>query len=587
MELYIMKFLSKEWTISELDDFLVKEMCGRYGVCDLSSILLLNRGVDLENAGQILNPSLKTCMPDPKALKDINCGADLLLNTVLSKETICVMGDYDVDGMTSTAILYRYLSSIGAQIETYLPNRFSEGYGGTVDSAETIIKTKKPSLVIMVDNGSSSHDLVACFKQGGVKVIIIDHHVVPLVYPKADAFINPFRPDDESNLKYLCSAGLVFLFLVYLKNKLEESPVYKEAKNLPNLLTYLDLVALATVCDMVPLKGVNRAYVRKGLLVLQASYGSPGLKALLTISGARGQLNSETLGFTIGPAINAASRMGKQQLALELLCTSDVQKAQDLAEHLKATNIKRQQVENDCFKQAISVIERDELYKRELIFLGDSRWSKGLIGIIAGRIKETYNIPTCVYCIDDDGLCTASGRSVPDVHLGNIVLEAKTNGLLLKGGGHSQAVGFSFELSAADALKEHLINSISKQVSRNLVTYKDTIDSKLSLVAFNKNFLQTINTLEPYGVDFKPPVFLLPNVKITGAKIIGKNNNSITCSITDGVITVRAVCFKCVPSKLSDYLLSSTNACNVVVSVKADTYRGNIAPLLNIVDVAI
>lgn len=616
-----MKFLVRNWELAESDIFKVKEIATHCDGCDIAASVLVKRGIDLASIKATINPSLRANMPDPQTVTDMQKATEIVAQVVDNSGRVCILGDYDVDGMTSSAILQSYLTFLGVKTDVYLPSRFGEGYGGNASTSEAILSQYSPDVLIMVDNGSSSHELVAAFKEAGVKVVILDHHTIDTLMPEADAVVNPCRVDDSSGLEYLCSAGLVFLFLVamnalwqkrglenlaptnlaqddkdtpgapkdqYVSSAMGAVIANKKPLKLPNLLKYLDLVALATVCDMVPLKGVNRAFVKKGLRLLAEDYAHCGLRAILELTNFGAALKPDTFGFVIGPFLNAASRMGKQELALQLLTTQDKVKADFLAKKLQEVNTARQLSENIIFNQAVELIERGSLHEQSVIFVGAQDWSSGLVGIIAGRIKEIYQKPTCVYSINPDGTATASGRSVVGVNLGSAVMNAKNEGLFIKGGGHAQAVGFSFDLANLEKITTFLQNQVTKQLTRSQVEAQTTgtIDAQISLLGVNKNLIESLSKLEPFGVAFAEPLFLIKAVKLEGAQLIGKNQNSISCFVTDGLQKVRSLCFKCLPSKLGYALQSTENKLyDLVVTVKGDLRKGNVYPMLHIVDV--
>lgn len=576
---------NKKWLEKETPNNLIELLMDSHSISYLLARVLLNRGITPENSQDFFNGKLKNSMPNPYFLKDMNKAVELTKQIILQKKSICILGDYDVDGMTSVSLLHKYLNYIGNSPSYYIPNRFTEGYGGSEASVSFIIK-KNPQLIIMVDNGSSSHNLVNALLEQNKQVVIIDHHAIELNMPNANAIVNPARIDDNSNLNYLCSAGIVFLFLVALNRELINcSFLNKNNNHTAYLLSLLDLVALATVCDMVPLIGINRVFVKQGLIVL-SKREHVGLESLLEVLSFNNKVNTDTLGFTLGPAINAASRMGKEEMALKLLISDNKTEALKLAINLKESNIDRQKAEDLIIKSATEKLNSKEI-KENFIFLGSNEWSQGIVGIIAGRIKEMHNKPTCIYSINlENNTATASGRSVSNIDLGSVVLAAKQEGLLVKGGGHSQAVGFSFNLDLKDKIFEFFNKNIKLQIARKKIDNTLFIDYNLALSAINTNLIKELLTLEPFGTAFLEPLFRISSVFINNVRPIGRNRNHLSFDVSDGLRKVKGICFKAIPSKLGDTLCNiSSSPVDIIVGVKGNFYKGNIYPNLILFDI--
>lgn len=576
---------NKKWLEKEHPNNLLELLMDNHNISYLLAKVLLNRGINLENSQDFFNGKLKNCMPSPYVIKDMNKAVELTKQILLQKKSICILGDYDVDGMTSVSLLYKYLNYVGSNPSYYIPNRFTEGYGGSENSINFIIQ-KNPQLVIMVDNGSSSHSLVNSLLEKNIQVIIIDHHAIELNMPNANAIVNPARIDDTSNLNYLCSAGIVFLFLVALNRELLNCNFLNKNINYTSyLLSLLDLVALATVCDMVALVGINRVFVKQGLIVL-SKRENVGLDSLLEVLSFNDRVNTDTFGFTLGPAINAASRMGKEETALKLLIEENKEKALKLAISLKESNIDRQKAEDIIIKSATEKLNNEKITE-DFIFLGSNEWSQGIVGIIAGRIKEMHNKPTCIYSINlENNIATASGRSVSNIDLGSVVIAAKQEGLLVKGGGHAQAVGFSFKLELKDTIFEFFNKHIKLQITRKQIDNTLFIDYNLALSAINTNLVKDLLKLEPFGTAFLEPVFRIPSVFINNVKPIGRNRNHLSFDVCDGIRKVKGVCFKAIPSKLGDTLCNmSSNPVDIIASVKGNFYKGNLYPNLILLDI--
>ncbi|MGV3278341.1 single-stranded-DNA-specific exonuclease RecJ [Rickettsiales bacterium LUAb2] len=576
----------KTWISQQNPNNIVELLVEKYGISNILANLLLNRNINQEKITYFLDPKLRNFMIDPSLIKDMDNAILIMLDIILNKQSVYILGDYDVDGMTSTAILYNYLTNLEVPVNYYIPNRFSEGYGGGIDSVKNII-TQKPSLVIMVDNGSSSIDEIELLRNNNIKVIVLDHHVTQPLMPNANALVNPNRLDDTSNLGYLCAGGLVFLFLVALNRALNNNNYFSDKKPI-DLLQYLDLVAMATVCDMVPLTELNRAYVTQGIKIL-ISGKHVGLSSLLEVLNFNNKIDAETLGFTLGPIINAASRLGKEHLAIELLTTRNPNRAIQLAVEMKELNQNRQAIEDQIINQAVGEINNIKLNDNDkFIFIGNHEWSKGLVGIVAGRIKEIHHKPTCVYAVDaSTNIATASGRSIPNLDLGSIVIAAKQAQLLTKGGGHSQAVGFSFNLDRKEEIFQFFNEKINRQINKHNINPNLQIDADISLTAIDNRLIIDLLKLQPFGVQFSEPIFKISRVFINNIQQIGAQKNHLAFEVTNGYKKVKGIAFKAIPSILGENLLKLNNQeVDIVVTVKANFYKGNTYPNLILLDIS-
>jgi single-stranded-DNA-specific exonuclease len=569
---------NKKWILTQNDSSLVAKATQIYSINSQIAKVLLNRQLSLSDIASFIDPKLKFLMPNPFSLFNMDKACELIIKAINKKEHIVLFSDYDVDGITSNTLLYKYLKSLNANISTYIPNRFTEGYGLSMQSLPNILKLK-PHLVILLDNGSSSHNEIKILQEQGIDVVIVDHHALDTNPPKASAILNPKHINDTSNQSQLCTVGIVFLLLVALNQTLK-------ADN--NLLQYLDLVALGTVADMVPLVGLNRAYVMQGLKLLKKT-NNIGLQALIEQLNLKQAIDYETIGFGIAPVINAASRLKTGQLAFDLLNTDNQTIANTLANELIGLNKERQKQEDATINSAMEQIKNSDAHKNALIFAGHSSWQQGTVGIIAGRIKEIYNKPSCIYYIDEiNKIATASGRSVDGLDLGEIILGAKARNLITKGGGHSQAVGFSFSL---DKLEE-LANFLNKEITKKSSNYNSIstlfIDDIIPINNINIYFAQSLVNIAPFGINFPEPLFLLNNVKLSSVMQIGEHKNHISAMLSDGFsFNIKSICFKALPGVLGEKLLSANNLfINAVVSVKINFYNGREYTNLVIKDIA-
>lgn len=578
----------KTWLKITIDTEVAKKVSILYKIEIILATILLNRGVSIEDIPSFLDPKLKHQMQDPNLLKDMDKFCKRIHKSLDNKEKIIILGDYDVDGITSSSMLYKYLKNLQAKVQTYIPNRYTEGYGISLKALENIAK-EKPKLLILLDNGSVSFSEVKKAKELGMDVLIVDHHSVDIELPEVEAFINPKQIDDLSNNNNLCTAGLVFMCMVALNSYLEEENYFSKNKiKKENILNYLDLVALGTVCDMVPLQGLNRALVFQGLKIMhkRENISIRSLSDALCINKA---IDVETLGFSFGPCINAGSRMGDSQLPLNLFTTEESYVADSLANKLIMLNEKRQEEEDKIIQSATVEIANKKLENNSVIFVGSEYWSGGIVGIIAGRIKENYGKPALIFSIDKEkGIATGSGRSVEGVDLGNIIIGAKQKGLLLKGGGHSQAVGFSLSMEKEAELFEFIESKVKFALKNKALSRNIDVDEVLSLYAINEKLANEISKIQPFGINFKEPVFMLSNVKITNVKQIGKNKNHLMLDITDGFkYKTKAFCYKCLPSILGESIIANENKfVDVVISVKLNFYQGKNYVNLVIIDIS-
>jgi single-stranded-DNA-specific exonuclease len=558
-----------------------------YKVNPIIAKILTNRNIDIKSIPSFLNPKIKEQMPDPYVLNQMQEACLLITEAINKKDKIILLSDYDVDGITSIAMLYQYLGYFNENIENYLPDRYKEGYGISIIACNNII-AKKPDLVILLDNGSNSHEEIKLLKDSGIKVIIIDHHAVDTTPTKADCLINPKRLDEKSNLDYLCTAGITFLMIVALNRLMKNN---QNIDNNINIMKYLDLVALGTVCDMVPLINLNRSYVFQGIKVLNQR-NNLALKTFSDSLNINKPIDVETLGYVFGPCINAGSRMGNSYLPLNLLLSTNVSQASLLSQELISCNKNRQQEEDKIVQSAVYTIENKIIDNNQdnFIFVGDNSWLAGVIGIIASRIKEIYKKPTCIYTIDKQNhIATASGRSMPKIDLGTIILGAKQRNLIIKGGGHSQAVGFSFYMEKKDELFNFINSEITKiKNTHNLTKQYILVDALVPLNNINEIFIEEIMKMSPFGMNFAEPVFMSSKVKISAVKQIGINKNHLQCNISDDRnFTLKAFCYKCLPGKLGEEMINRNNSfIDLLFTVSLNFYKGKYYSNLIIKDIA-
>ncbi len=510
--------------------------------------LLATRNLTPETVADYLNPTIKKLMPDPSHLKDMDKGINRVIEAIQTQQKIVVFGDYDVDGATSSALFKRYFHDIGLDLTVYIPQRIEEGYGPNIP-ALTQLKQQGHSLVIMVDCGTTAFEALAHTKTIGLDVIIIDHHISAPLMPEVVALINPNRLDESSPLTTLCAAALSFVFLVALHRRLRQLQWFT-SKPEPDLRQYLDLVALGTVCDVMPLTHLNRAFVTQGLKVIHHR-SNIGLKALADIAGIDESPSAYHLGFMLGPRINAGGRVGKASFGSRLLASRDAIEAQHLAQELNLLNQERQEIELVVLEQALEQIQQKRLDEHPLILVGDENWHVGVIGIVAGRLKERFQKPVCVVGFDAD-VGKGSGRSITGVNLGSAMHLACQKGLLVSGGGHAMAAGFTVMKDQFLSFQEFLCTHFAEEVAN--VEPRMDLDAVLSPMAATVDFLKELSLLEPYGAGNPTPRFCLHKVRLTGIERVGINHLRAFAYGEDGT-RLKVMAFRSFETELGTQML--------------------------------
>ncbi len=543
--------LGKDWKPKVYSDERVNYLRDNFNLSEIVSKLIAIRNIKLEEVNIFLNPKIKNLLPNPFILKDMEKSVDRTIIAIENNEKIGIFGDYDVDGATSTAVLGNYFNEINQKIEIYIPDRKTEGYGPSNRGFESLISAGS-KIIFTVDCGTLSFDAIKFSQKKNTDVLVLDHHQSELKLPNAFSLVNPNRYDDQSNLNYLCAAGVCFMFLVALNKKLREINWFKKNKiNEPNLINYLDLVSLGTVCDVVPLIGLNRAIVSQGLEVFKKKTNL-GLKTLKNICGIETNLNTYHLGYIIGPRINAGGRVGKCSHGANLLISQNSKEIFKIASELELFNQERKQIEKNMLKKIESTIKIDP--KDPLIVLSGHNWHGGIIGIIAARLKEKYNKPTIIISIEN-GIGKASARSILGFDIGTAVIAAVENNILKKGGGHKMAAGFVIEENKIEKFKDFIIKKFIK-IKKNLIKSNTLFfDSKISASALNENFFLEINSLSPFGSGNPEPKFVIENLEILKSSVIGEKHIRSLFTAQDGTL-VKSITFNAVKTALEAYLLS-------------------------------
>lgn len=576
---------NKKWTKIPCDHALANSIKQKLEIPYEIAEILSRKKLTPEELQSYLNPKLKNLLSNTTPLLDINKAASIVADAIKSQKKIAVFGDYDVDGATSSALIKRFLQSIGHDAQIYIPDRVFEGYGPNIEALKKLHKDGA-SVIITVDCGSSSHDTIEKAKKLGLTIIVIDHHMCGGNLPKADAIVNPNREDDQSGYGYLAAVGVSFLFVIELCKKLTAENLLQGYS--PDLLSLLDLVALGTVCDVVPLVDANRALVKQGTKVIESRMNT-GIKALLDVSRVTTDISTYHLGFALGPRINAGGRVGKSSLGSELLVSNDYAAAMEIALKLDTYNGERKAIEMKVLEEALEFASAIDT-KFPIICVADEGWHQGVIGIVAGRLKDRYNKPAAVISFDKEGIGKASCRSIDGIDFGKAVIEAKKKGILLNGGGHTMAAGFTVHKEKLQELQDFFIDSfqdIYNKLAKKKVHY---FDSYISIDSANIEFIKYINKLGPFGNSNSQPRFILKNVSVVHANIL--KGDHISCIITEfgkgsSNTSLRAIAFGAIQNPIGEVLLAKKYNLNLLVTLDINKWQGNENPQIVIHDALI
>jgi len=522
----------KKWIFKKFDNNDIKKYTENYSLSEIVAKLLSIRKKNIADINLFLKPTIKDNMPNPFKLKDMKNAINRTYNALLNNEVIGIFGDYDVDGATSTALLSRYFLSIKRKIQIYIPDRKKEGYGPSVNGFNNLIE-RGVKIIFTVDCGTLSFTPVSIAQKNKVDVIVLDHHQSDIKIPEACAVINPNRHDDNSKLNYLCAAGVCFMFLVALNKKLRENNWFEKNKVLePNILNLLDLVSLGTVCDVVPLIGLNRAIVKQGLKVLKKR-SNLGLKTLYDLCNIKSQPSTFDLGYILGPRINAGGRVGRSSHGAELLTSEDPQKAYRIASDLEKYNTERKSIEMLLSEQVNQQVKK--YYADPVLVLSDSNWHEGIIGIVASRIKEKYNKPTIIISIENKK-GKGSARSVLGFDIGALIIKGVQLNILEKGGGHKMAGGFVIDQSKIEIFRDYLINSYVKMKINTSELSNIYLDTIIAPSAINENFYDEIEKLSPFGPGNSEPKFMIENLRLISSYVVKDNHIKSLLKGDDGSI---------------------------------------------------
>jgi single-stranded-DNA-specific exonuclease len=546
---------------------------------------LASRGVGAEEGGVFLNPTLKALFPDPSSFADMDRAAEILVDALAARRRVVVFADYDVDGASSAALIVRWFRAMGLELSIYVPDRITEGYGPS-PAAFRRLKDEGAELVVTVDCGAAAHDALACAAEIGLPVVVIDHHLMrPGEIPAVAALVNPNRPDCGSGMGHLAAAGVSFVLLAALNREARRRGLFGDGPE-PDLRTWLDLAAMGAVCDVTQLTGFNRALAAQGLKVM-SSWRNPGLKALMALAKGQGPASVFHVGFLLGPRINAGGRIGRSDLGARLLSTDDPDEAAALAEELDALNASRKEVEKEVQEAAVRHIEHaSNQADAPCLVVADDGWHPGVIGIVAGRLRERYRKPVIVIGIDraaDVG--KGSGRSQPGVNLGRAVQAAFEEGLLLSGGGHAMAAGLSVRPAVIPELRAFLCERLAAESEAAAAEDGLEIDALVTARGADRALWSDFQRLAPFGPGNPEPVFAAADVRVE--RPMALRGGHVRCTLTDGSGgRLKAVAWRVEDTETGRRLLSEGGAIHVAGRLKPDDWQGREGVELEIEDVA-
>ena len=565
----LLSVTEKKWILREFDSSELDFIKTNYFLDEITAKILAIKKIKREEIDNFLNPTIKNILPNPTTIKDMDKASKRILEAIKKNEKIGIFGDYDVDGASSTALLGNFFSKINIKYEVHIPDRRKEGYGPSIEGFKSLIN-KGVNLIFTVDCGTLSFEPINFANKNKIDVLVIDHHQSEIKLPNAHSIVNPNRLDDNSNLNYLCAAGVCFMFLISLNKFLKKDNWFID-NNIkePNLLNFLDLVSLGTICDVVPLIGVNRAIVKQGLKILKLKKNL-GLKTLIDICNINSELSTYHIGYVLGPRINAGGRVGKCEYGANLLLNLDPKNAFMLAAELNEYNKERQLIEKKLLDEILSNIDN---VNDPILILNGLNWHEGVIGIVASRIKEKFNKPTIIISVKDN-IGKASARSIIGFDIGSLIISATQNGLLLKGGGHKMAGGFSIEKNKIDEFKKFAFKKFNTMNINFAEGKKIYIDSIISPSAVNLEFYNKIYSLSPFGSGNSEPKFLIEKVKITNSKIVGEKHIKSNLVGLDGTY-IKSITFNAVNTNLGVYLLKKNKkSLNIVGKLSLNEWMG-------------
>lgn len=573
------------WSLKEAEEAAVRSLTLKAGVSDILARLLVTRGVDPDTAESFLRPTLRELFPDPSTFQDMEKAANLIIDALVDGRKVSVFADYDVDGGTSSALLARYFRAWGRDLGLYVPDRLTEGYGPS-PAAFRYLKDKGAELVITVDCGAAAVAALEAARDIELPVIVVDHHLMGTSLPETTALVNPNRADDTSGYGHLAAAGVVFVLLAALNKVARERGLEPEG-GLPDILPWLDLCALGTLCDMSPLRDANRAFVRQGLKIM-ARGGNPGLRALADVAGIGAIESVYHATFVLGPRLNAGGRVGDPWLAAKLLATDDRAEAIALAERLHALNDERKAVESAILEAATTQAEKqiEANPDRGIIIASGEGWHPGVIGIVAGRLKDRFHLPSIVIGWGDDlgPVAKGSARSVKGVNIGNAISEAARRGLLLSGGGHAMAGGLSVEPDGIAAFEGWMVSHMDQFLEERVEARRLEVDGVLAPGAVSPDLCDELEEIGPFGQEAPQPVFAVRHIRPVSARRIGQNH--IRFYAEDATGRIECVSWRTADTEIGTAIFAGKSL-HLVGRLKADEWNGRRRAQFEVIDAAI
>ena len=561
----------RRWRSRVEDERLALALAQQLDVPEIVGRVLAARGVVPESAENFLDPKLRTWLPDPSSIADMDLAARRLASAIKAGEGIAIFGDYDVDGATSAALLQRAVTAAGGRVEVYIPDRLKEGYGPNLPALLSL-QQRGAAVVVTVDCGTTAFEVLEGAADAGLDVVVVDHHIAEPRLPRCTALVNPNRLDDSSGQGRLAAVGVAFLLAVALNRELRRDGWFRDGRSEMDLRRTLDMVALGTVCDVVPLTGLNRAFVAQGLKVL-AQRGNVGLAALADAAGVQEVPGAFHLGFLLGPRINAGGRVGQADLGAQLLVTENPERARRIALELNALNLERRAIEAHTEEEAYGILVRDGGDAAPVILVAQEGWHAGVIGIVASRLVERYRRPAFVLAVDA-GLAKGSGRSIPGVDLGAAVIAARQADLLINGGGHPMAAGVTVATDKLEALRLFLTERLAEPVAQAASAMGLGVDGTLSLGGATRELLESLSRAGPFGAGNPEPRFVLPQARLIRADLVGESH--VRCILGDPRgKRLKGIAFRVAAGPLGQALLGGLGrSFHVAGHLRADDWRG-------------
>ena len=572
-------YSGNKWSLRSKDEELISSIQKDSQIDYITARIIAGRKIDLADVQDFLNPSLRKLLPDPSSMQDMDKAAKIIFNAIKGNKKITIFADYDVDGATSAAQLVKWARNFEVELEIYVPDRIREGYGPSIE-AFNHLKKNGSDLVITVDCGAAAYSALVAAQALDLSIVVIDHHLMDADMPPAEALVNPNRIDDSSKLNYLAAAGVTFMLLVALNREARA----QNFKNIPDLFDYLDLAALGTICDVVPLKGLNRAIVKQGLKVFSRE-SNIGLKSLMFETNTKSPITPYHCGFVLGPRINAGGRIGKANIGAELLSTDNRQLAIKYAQELDRVNLERRILQDKILDEAL--LKTLSMHKtNSVLVVSMEGWHPGVIGIVAGRLKERFNKPVIVIGIDENGIGKGSGRSIQGIDLGNEIKKLYEKGLLISGGGHEMACGLTIENKYIKTFHEILERNLSDRINFIRSKFSIKIDALLNISAVNMDLINSIDQIGPYGSGNPTPTFAFAELRVAYADRV--KGGHIRCNFEDkNGQRIKGICFRAEELGFEEILLNERNRyLHIVGTLKENTWNGHTSIDLQVIDVS-